>query len=109
MIFSGADSAWSRFSSSVRARNNLAQILHDVRAEAALTFDWLFLLIVAAFVAAIGLVENSTVILVASMLISPLMVRNTYLPSLKKYPCDNETVYLKVLKHFINNYFITNL
>lgn len=77
MNFSGADSAWSRFSSSVRARNNLAQILHDVRAEAALTFDWLFLLIVAAFVAAIGLVENSTVILVASMLISPLMVRMT--------------------------------
>ncbi|KAJ8713589.1 hypothetical protein PYW07_013959 [Mythimna separata] len=65
--------AWSRFSSSVRARTNLAQVLHDVRADAALTFDWVFLLLVAAFVAAIGLVENSTVILVASMLISPLM------------------------------------
>lgn len=50
-------------------------MLHDVRADAALTFDWVFLLLVAAFVAAIGLVENSTVILVASMLISPLMVR----------------------------------
>ncbi|XP_049874183.1 uncharacterized protein LOC126372457 [Pectinophora gossypiella] len=68
-----SNSAWSRFSSSVRARTNLAQVLYDVRAEAALTFDWLFLLVVAAFVAAIGLVENSTVILVASMLISPLM------------------------------------
>ncbi|XP_063828269.1 uncharacterized protein LOC135077643 [Ostrinia nubilalis] len=67
------NSAWSRFSSSVRARNNLAQVLHDVRAEASLTFDWLFLLLVAAFVAAIGLVEDSTVIIVASMLISPLM------------------------------------
>ncbi|KAI8426122.1 hypothetical protein MSG28_005074 [Choristoneura fumiferana] len=67
------DSAWARFSSTVRARANLAQVLHDVRTDAALTFDWLFLLIVAAFVAAIGLVENSTVILVASMLISPLM------------------------------------
>ncbi|XP_063623468.1 uncharacterized protein LOC134795517 isoform X2 [Cydia splendana] len=66
-------SAWTRFSSSVRARTNLAQVLHDVRAEAALTFDWLFLLLVAAFVAAIGLAENSTVVLVASMLISPLM------------------------------------
>ncbi|CAH0584404.1 unnamed protein product [Chrysodeixis includens] len=65
--------AWSRFSSSVRARTNLAQVLHDVRADAALTFDWLFMLLVAAFVAAIGLIENSTVILVASMLISPLM------------------------------------
>ncbi|KAI5637117.1 hypothetical protein NE865_10167 [Phthorimaea operculella] len=67
--------AWSRFSSSVRSRTNLAQVLHEVRAEAALTFDWIFLLVVAAFVAAIGLVENSTIILVASMLISPLMVR----------------------------------
>ncbi|XP_063363110.1 uncharacterized protein LOC134651926 isoform X2 [Cydia amplana] len=72
--FRSADaSAWTRFSSSVRARTNLAQVLHDVRAEAALTFDWLFLLLVAAFVSAIGLAENSTVILVASMLISPLM------------------------------------
>ncbi|XP_061714978.1 uncharacterized protein LOC133523422 isoform X2 [Cydia pomonella] len=72
--FRSADaSAWARFSSSVRARTNLAQVLHDVRAEAALTFDWLFLLLVAAFLAAIGLAENSTVILVASMLISPLM------------------------------------
>ncbi|KAL0822394.1 hypothetical protein ABMA28_004477 [Loxostege sticticalis] len=67
------NSAWSKFSSSVRARNNLAQVLHVVRAEASLTFDWLFLLLVAAFVSAIGLVEDSTVIIVASMLISPLM------------------------------------
>ncbi|XP_053606842.1 uncharacterized protein LOC128673191 [Plodia interpunctella] len=64
---------WTRFMSSVRARTNLAQVLHQVRADAALTFDWIFLLVVAAFVAAIGLVENSTVVLVASMLISPLM------------------------------------
>ncbi|KAJ8716009.1 hypothetical protein PYW08_013294 [Mythimna loreyi] len=70
---SESKTAWSRFSSSVRARTNLAQVLHAVRADAALTFDWVFLLLVAAFVAAIGLVENSTVILVASMLISPLM------------------------------------
>ncbi|KAM3966356.1 uncharacterized protein ACR2FA_012665 [Aphomia sociella] len=70
---SDSNSAWTRFSSSVRTRTNLAQVLHAVRADAALTFDWLFLLLVAAFVAAIGLVENSTVILVASMLISPLM------------------------------------
>ncbi|KAL4712058.1 hypothetical protein ACJJTC_003725 [Scirpophaga incertulas] len=69
----GENSVWSRFSSSVRARNHLPQILHAVRAEASLTFDWVFLLVVAAFVSAIGLVENSTVILVASMLISPLM------------------------------------
>ncbi|XP_052754925.1 uncharacterized protein LOC113521426 [Galleria mellonella] len=70
---SDTNSAWNRFSSSVCTRTNLAQVLHAVRADAALTFDWVFLLLVAAFVAAIGLVEDSTVILVASMLISPLM------------------------------------
>ncbi|CAB3220105.1 unnamed protein product [Arctia plantaginis] len=70
---SESNTAWSRFSTSVRARTNLAQVLHDVRANGTLTFDWVFMLLVAAFVAAIGLIENSTVILVASMLISPLM------------------------------------
>lgn len=74
--FRTKNTAWGRFTSSVKARKHLDQILNVVRADAALTFDWLFLLIVAAFVAAIGLVENSTVILVASMLISPLMVRS---------------------------------
>lgn len=48
--------------------------MHDVRANGTLTFDWVFMLLVAAFVAAIGLIEDSTVVLVASMLISPLMV-----------------------------------
>ncbi|KAG6444762.1 hypothetical protein O3G_MSEX003538 [Manduca sexta] len=68
-----SNSAWSRFSSSVRARTNLAQVVQEVKTDATLTFDWLSLLTVAAFVAAIGLVENSTVVIVASMLISPLM------------------------------------
>ncbi|CAH0398830.1 unnamed protein product [Chilo suppressalis] len=72
-LWQSENSMWSRLSSSIRARNHLPQILYAVRAEASLTFDWLFLLVVAAFVSALGLVENSTVILVASMLISPLM------------------------------------
>ncbi|XP_077285250.1 uncharacterized protein LOC143910590 [Arctopsyche grandis] len=66
-------STWSAFVRSVRARQTVAQVIQQVKAEAALTFDFLFLLVVAAFVAAMGLVENSTVFLVASMLISPLM------------------------------------
>ncbi|XP_034230899.1 uncharacterized protein LOC117639399 isoform X2 [Thrips palmi] len=47
--------------------------VQSVRANATFTFDFLLLLIVAALVAALGLFEDSTVILVASMLISPLM------------------------------------
>lgn len=71
--------AWGAFVNSVRARQTVAQVVEQIKADAALTFDFLFLLIIAAIVAAIGLVENSTVFLVASMLISPLMVSKSSL------------------------------
>ncbi|PSN29722.1 hypothetical protein C0J52_24856 [Blattella germanica] len=71
--FSSKTSAWDKFVMSVRARLTVAQVVEGVKANANLTFDFLFLLTISSFVAAIGLVENSTVILVASMLISPLM------------------------------------
>ncbi|XP_046397947.1 uncharacterized protein LOC124164586 isoform X2 [Ischnura elegans] len=64
---------WNRFVSSVRARLTVAQVVESVRANAELTFDFIALLLVAGMVAAMGLVENSSVTLVASMLISPLM------------------------------------
>ncbi|CAB3258026.1 unnamed protein product [Arctia plantaginis] len=48
--------------------------IHDVRAKGTLTFDWVFMLLVAAFVAAIGLIETPPLSFVASMLLSPLMV-----------------------------------
>ncbi|XP_063228871.1 uncharacterized protein LOC134534364 isoform X2 [Bacillus rossius redtenbacheri] len=65
--------AWRRFVGSVRARLTVAQVVEGVKADAALTFDFLTLLLIASLVSALGLAENSTVILVASMLISPLM------------------------------------
>ncbi|KAK3921056.1 hypothetical protein KUF71_010271 [Frankliniella fusca] len=64
---------WEKFVQSVRARLTVAEVVEGVRANAVFTFDFLLLLIVASLVAAVGLVEDSTVILVASMLISPLM------------------------------------
>lgn len=67
------DGAWNRLISSVRARLNVAQIVHEVKASAAITFDFLCLVIVASILAAFGLVEDSTLFLAASMLISPLM------------------------------------
>ncbi|KDR09916.1 uncharacterized protein LOC110838384 isoform X2 [Zootermopsis nevadensis] len=66
-------SAWDKFVLSVRARLTVAQVVEGVRADANLTFDFLVLLVLSGIVAALGLAENSTVILVASMLISPLM------------------------------------
>lgn len=66
-------SEWEQFVQSVRARLTVAQVVEGVRANAGFTFDFLLLLIVASFSAALGFLENSTVILVASVLISPLM------------------------------------
>ncbi|BFF94889.1 uncharacterized protein DMAD_12408 [Drosophila madeirensis] len=65
--------AWNRFMNSVRSRLNVAQILRDVRQDAAITFDFCVLLVSAAILASFGLVENSTIFLASSMLISPLM------------------------------------
>lgn len=47
--------------------------MQEVEGDAAITFDFVILLIVAGILAAFGLVENSTLFLAASMLISPLM------------------------------------
>ncbi|XP_030380462.1 uncharacterized protein LOC115628479 isoform X2 [Scaptodrosophila lebanonensis] len=65
--------AWNRFMNSVRSRLNVAQIVRDVRQDAAITFDFCILLVSAAVLASFGLVENSTIFLASSMLISPLM------------------------------------
>uniref|UniRef100_A0A1B0FAS8 DUF389 domain-containing protein n=1 Tax=Glossina morsitans morsitans TaxID=37546 RepID=A0A1B0FAS8_GLOMM len=65
--------AWERFMNSVRSRLNVAQIVRDVRQDAAITFDFLVLLVSAAILASFGLVEDSTIFLASSMLISPLM------------------------------------
>lgn len=67
------NSTWSRFISSVRARLNVANIVSQVKADATITFDFICLIIVAGITAAFGLIEDSTLFLAASMLISPLM------------------------------------
>lgn len=67
------ETAWNKFIGTVRARMNVAKIVDAVRADANLSFDFISLLIVASILACFGLVENSTLFLAASMLISPLM------------------------------------
>lgn len=64
---------WNTFLSSVRARLNVAQIVEEVKHDAAITFDFVSMLVVASILAAFGLIEDSTLFLIASMLISPLM------------------------------------
>lgn len=68
------EGAWNRFMNSMRARLNVAQIVEEVKRNATITFDFLALLMIAGILAAFGLVEDSTIFLASSMLISPLMV-----------------------------------
>lgn len=63
----------SQFKKSVKSRLLVAQVVNSVTANAAFTFDYLLLLVLASLIACLGLAENSSVVLVASMLISPLM------------------------------------
>ncbi|XP_061402829.1 uncharacterized protein LOC133338675 [Musca vetustissima] len=71
--FDKKQSAWERFMNSVRSRLNVTQIVRNVREDASITFDFVVLLISAAVLAAFGLIENSTIFLASSMLVSPLM------------------------------------
>ena len=61
------------FYSTMRSRLKVAEVLTRIQAGAQFTFDYLMLLILAAVIAFFGLTENSSVVLVASMLVSPMM------------------------------------
>ncbi|XP_058058095.1 uncharacterized protein LOC131209122 [Anopheles bellator] len=67
------DTPWNAFLSTVRARLNVAQIVEEVKHDAHISFDFVSMLVVASILAAFGLVEDSSLFLIASMLISPLM------------------------------------
>lgn len=62
-----------KFLKSITARLTVAQVTASVKSAAELTFDFLLYVITAAMIAAMGLMENSIVSLVASMLVSPMM------------------------------------
>ena len=62
-----------RFYSSIKSRMMVGEVITNIENNAHFTFDFLMLLILAAIIAFLGLVESSSVTLVASMLISPLM------------------------------------
>jgi uncharacterized hydrophobic protein (TIGR00271 family) len=63
----------THFVKSVKSRLIVMQVVEGVQANARLTFDFAMLVILASLLAACGLIEDSSVILVASMLVSPLM------------------------------------
>lgn len=61
------------FYNSIKSRMMVGEVITNIENNAHFTFDFLMLLILAAIIAFIGLVESSSIVLVASMLISPLM------------------------------------
>lgn len=61
------------FFASVQARLVVEQVVEGVRGAATFSFDYLCLVIVASMLAAVGLASNNTVVIVASMLVSPIM------------------------------------
>ncbi|KAL7016194.1 hypothetical protein ACKWTF_009956 [Chironomus riparius] len=67
------ETSWIQHIGNVRARLNVEKLVHAVKSDATMSFDFIILLIAASIIASFGLVENSTLILTASMLISPLM------------------------------------
>ncbi|XP_033113697.1 uncharacterized protein LOC117114210 [Anneissia japonica] len=67
------DTKVKNFVKSIRSRLIVAQVVEQVKSSSNLTFDFVLLIILASLISAIGLSEDSSVVLVASMLISPLM------------------------------------
>jgi uncharacterized hydrophobic protein (TIGR00271 family) len=61
------------FFASIQSRLVVEQVVQTVRGAATFSFDYLMLVLVAACLAGVGLATNNTVVIVASMLVSPIM------------------------------------
>lgn len=62
------------FLKSVTSRLTVAQVVEGVKSGAEVTFDFCAYTLMAAFIAAFGLVNNDPVNIAASMMIEPIMV-----------------------------------
>ncbi|XP_064486516.1 uncharacterized protein LOC135398901 isoform X2 [Ornithodoros turicata] len=62
-----------KFFKSVTARLTVAQVVSGVRAQGEMTFDYVAFVILAGMIAALGLMDNNVVSIIAAMLVSPLM------------------------------------
>ena len=59
--------------SSIKSRIIVSKLVNLVRSSAALSFDYICLCLVASILSCVGLAVNNNVVIVASMLVSPLM------------------------------------
>ena len=69
----GLDKRIDDFYASIKSRMLVAEVVNGIKAGSEFTFDYLLLVILASIIAFFGLLENSSVVLVASMLVSPIM------------------------------------
>lgn len=65
--------AQTKFLKSVTARLTVAQVVEGVRCQGELNFDYVAFVLLAGMIAALGLMDNSVVSIIAAMLVSPLM------------------------------------
>lgn len=70
---SGFKAAQQKFLKSVTARLTVAQVVEGVRSQGELNFDFVAFIVLAGMIAALGLMDNSVVSIIAAMLVSPLM------------------------------------
>lgn len=63
------------FTETIKSRVTVDSVISYCMAASEFSFDYVNLIINASIIACVGLVTNNTVIIVASMLVSPLMVR----------------------------------
>jgi uncharacterized hydrophobic protein (TIGR00271 family) len=61
------------FEGTVKSRVAVDALIQYVKAATEFSFDYVMLCVIAAVIAAVGLVTNNQVVIVASMLVSPLM------------------------------------
>ena len=61
------------FYTSIKSRMIVSEVVNRIKAGSEFTFDYLLLVVLASIIAFVGLLENSPVVLVASMLVSPIM------------------------------------
>ena len=61
------------FYSSIKSRVLVSEVVNRIRSGAMWTFDYVALVVLASIISFFGLLEDSSVVLVASMLVSPIM------------------------------------
>ena len=88
------------FYSSIKSRMLVAEVINRIRSGAEFTFDYIALVFLASTIAFFGLLENSSVVLVASMLVSPIMgpiLAGTFGAVISDRPLMKRGIYIELL------------